>query len=130
MATIRYRTGFDENTGQLLVGQPHLAQSIRKVWRTRMEKVWMLLDFGSDNHSRLGEDITADLALALYNDLTEDLVDWEPEYELSALQLVLVTKTGKLGLRHEGIYYPEGRFGNYDIAIPLTMTQSDIGVGR
>ena len=127
MAAIRYRTGFDEVTGHLLVGQ---AQSIRKVWRTSLDKVWMLLDFGSDNRSRLGEDITPALALGLYNDLTEDLRLWEPEYELTSLQLVLVTETGKLGLRHEGIYYPEGRLGNYDIAIPLTMTQRDIGVDR
>lgn len=121
MAAIRYRTGFDENTGQLLVGEAHLAQSIRKIWRLRLETVWMLLDFGSSTHSRLGENITPALALGIYNDLTEDLERYEPEYELTSLQAVLVTADGALGLSHEGLYYPEGRFGNYEIAKPLSM---------
>lgn len=127
MAAIRYRTGIDETNGNMLVGQAHLAQSLRKIWRTVPGQRWRLLDFGSDIRSRLGEDVTAALALTIYNDLVTAAARWEPEYAMTSLQLVLVTEFGKLGLRHEGIYYPEGRFGNYDLGIPLAMVDQRLG---
>lgn len=127
MAAIRYRSGIDEANGSLLSGQAHLAQSLRKIWRTVPGQRWRLLDYGSDIRSRLGEDVTAALALTIYNDLVTAAARWEPEYALTALQLVLVNESGKLGLRHSGIYYPEGRYGNYDLAIPLEMVDRRLG---
>jgi len=78
----------------------------------------MLLDFGSDLRSFLSEDLTPALALAIYDQLVTSAHLWEPEYRISDLQLVLVERIGSLGLRHAGTYYPEGRFGNYEVAEP------------
>ena len=119
MQAIRYRTGIDARTGKLLVGKPHLAQSLAKIWTTRIGERVMLLDFGSKLFSHLAEDITGALALEIYDDLTDAIYEWEPEYRGVDFQLVSLTRIGGLGIRHGGNYYPEGRFGNYDIVEPF-----------
>lgn len=120
MATIvRYRTGVDRRTGRLLRGKAHLVQSLATIWLTRTNVCVMLLDFGSDLRSFLAEDVNPELALDLYDQIVTSAHRWEPEYRVSNLQFVSMTKTGGLGLRHDGTYYPEGRFGNYAIAEPF-----------
>lgn len=118
-AIVRYRTGLDRETGQILRGKAHLAQSLAVIWLTRTNLRVMLLDFGADIRSLLSEDITPPTVLALYDELVASARRWEPEYRITDLQLVSLTRTGGLGLRHDGTYYPEGRFGNYAIAEPF-----------
>lgn len=102
-------------------GWPHCAQSLSEIWMTRLKSRIMRLQFGSAIFSRLAEDITPELALALYGDLVEAAHKHEPEYRISDLQLVRLTRMGALGLSHRGTYYPEGRFGIYDYAEPVSM---------
>lgn len=127
MSAIRYRTGISAETGKIISGPDHLAQSLGKIWRTQLAQRVMLLDFGSDLRGRLGEDITPALALGIYNDLVLSAARWEPEYSIDSLQLVTVTEGGVLGLRYSGLYYPEGRFGNYDLAVSLSRLQRSGG---
>jgi uncharacterized protein len=129
MATaLRYRTGFDRRTGEILTGWPECAQSLEIIWTTRRNTRIMLLDFGSDLRGLLAEDVTPVLALQLYNDLAGAAHRWEPEYRLDELQLVHLTEGGGLGLRHGGLYFPEGRLGNYDVAIPMTAKPKRFGI--
>ena len=118
---IRYRTGIDGRTGKVLTGIPHLQQSLGKIWGTRIDTRVMRLSFGSNLRSLLSEDLSPSIALLIYNELYGSAAKWEPEYALTQLQLVTLTEGGKLGLRHAGVYFPEGRFGNYDLAIPLAL---------
>lgn len=119
MTAIAFRTGIDRRTGQILTGWAHVRQSLEVIWLTRFETRVMLLDFGSDLRSWLAEDLTTATALGLYNDLITAAHRWEPEYRIKELQLVRLTREGGLGLRHAGLYYPEGRLGNYAIALPV-----------
>ncbi len=119
---IQFRRGFDERTGKLLVGAPHLAQSMRKIWRTRVGTRVMRLAFGSDLRSLLAEDLSPSIALILYNEMVATVAPWEPEFEITQLQLVRATEAGQLAVRHGGNYYPEGRLGNYDVCIPIGIT--------
>lgn len=119
MLAVRYRTGLDPATGKILRGQAHLAQSLVRIWLTRTDTRVMLLDFGSDLRSHLAEDITPALALEIYDDLITAAHRWEPEYRIGELQLVTLTRVGGLGLRHAGTYFPEGRFGNFEIQEPF-----------
>ncbi|CAH0339572.1 GPW/gp25 family protein [Rhizobium sp. CECT 9324] len=128
---IRYRTGIDARTGKLLVGPKHLAQSLTKIWHTRIETRVMRLSFGSDLRSLLSEDLTPSIALLIYNEMVASAARWEPEYAITQLQLVTLKDTGKLGIRYGGLYFPEGRFGNYNIAVDLGLratTPAALGV--
>lgn len=117
MQVIRYRTGIDSRTGQVLRAQAHLVQSIARIWLTRPDTLPMLLDFGSRLRSHLSEDITPTLVLQIYDDLVTAVHRHEPEYRIKELQLVRLAREGVLGLRHAGLYYPEGRLGNYAIVL-------------
>jgi phage baseplate assembly protein W len=120
MRAVRYRTGTCARTGLFLRGWPHCAQSLGKIWQTRLGTRSMRLAFGSELRSHLGEDITPELALDIYTDLTVAAHTYEDEYRVQQMQLVALTREGVLGLSHSGIYYPEGRFGNYEDAEPVT----------
>ena len=118
---IRYRTGINARTGKILTGPAHLAQSLSKIWQTRLDSRVMRLSFGADLRSALSEDLTPSIALLIYNEMVASAARWEPEYLITQLQLVTLQESGKLGIRHGGIYYPEGRFGNYDLAVDLSL---------
>lgn len=119
MAAIRYRTGIDRYTGQILTGWAHVRQSLEVIWTTRIGTLVMLLDFGSDLRSWLSEDIDTTTALGIYDELIRSAEAYEPEYRIKELQLLRITRDGGLGLRHTGLYYPEGRYGNYGLALPV-----------
>lgn len=126
---VRYRQGVDGRTGQVLTGYVHLVQSLDTVWMTRLNQLWMLLDFGSDLRGLLAEDLTPAIALQIYNELVASAERWEPEYRIDELQFVTMSETGLLALRHGGLYFPEGRYGNYDIAVPMRAAPARFGFG-
>lgn len=129
--TIRYRSGMSEATGRIISGPQHLAQSLGVIWYTRLNTRLMRLAFGSDLRSLLSEDLTPAIAMLIYNEMVASAARWEPEYELTQLQLVTLKETGVLGIRHGGIYYPEGRLGNYELAVNLGLeatTPAALGV--
>jgi phage baseplate assembly protein W len=113
---VRYRAGINAQTGKVLVGQAHLRQSLSIIWTTRFDTVLMDLDLGNNVRDRLGEDITPALALDIYDDLITAAHAQEPEFRVMTIRFVRFTATGILGLAYGGVYFPEGRFGNYDIA--------------
>jgi phage baseplate assembly protein W len=117
MRAVRYRTGINRRTGQMLRGIAHVHQSLETIWTTRLGERVMRLPFGSVVRGHLSEDITPGLALQIYASLVEAAHAFEPEYRISSLRLVRVTRDGALGLTYSGTYYPEGRFGNHDIAV-------------
>lgn len=118
---IRYRTGIDASTGKLLVGYAHLAQSIDKIIMTIPTERVMRLDFGLDPARRLGRNISAALAATLYRDAITAIHTWEPEYRIVRLQLVGLDRIGGMSIYFEGQYFPEGRFGNYDLVEPANI---------
>jgi len=126
---IRYRQGTHEETGAPLIGAAHLAQSLGEIWMTNVNLMPMLLDFGANLRGFLSEDITPALALAIYNELATTAARWEPEYGIAQMQLVRLTQDGALGLRHAGHYYPEGRYGNFDIVEPFSDLRRSFGMG-
>lgn len=119
MQAVRYRTGIDRTTGKPLVGWAHVQQSLEVIWTTRLKERVMRLGFGSNLRGWLAEDLTPATALGIYADLVVATHTHEPEYRISRLQFVDATRLGGLGLRHAGIYYPEGRLGNYAFAVPV-----------
>jgi len=125
---VRYRTGVDAVTGKRLIGFDHVRQSLATIWLTRFETRIMRLSFGSKIRDHLAEDLTPALAIDIYDDLITATHTHEPEYRLMNLRFVELSETGMLGLSYAGVYFPEGRFGNYEIAeFPST---SPLGLAR
>lgn len=114
---IRYRQGLDERTLQPLTGLPHLIQSLSRIWATRPGTRLMRLDFGADLRAALGEDLTPTIGLQIYSEMVASAARHEPEAAITSLQLVRLTESGVLGIRHGGLYYPHGRFNDYSIAV-------------
>lgn len=124
MLSARRRVGVNAATGRPLIGWAHVQQSLAKIWLTRVGQLLMRLDFGSNLRSHLAEDVTPALALQIYDDLVTATHTHEPEYRIATMQFVSLTRAegaAGLGLRHGGVYYPEGRFGNYDLAEPVGL---------
>lgn len=119
MSAIAYRSDMDMTTGEIITGWPCVVQSLDLIWRTPLNSLVMALDFGSEVRSWLSEDMTQATAIGLYDDLISSAKNYEPEYRIKEIQLVRLTRIGGLGLRHTGLYYPEGRLGNYDIALSV-----------
>ncbi len=114
------RTGTDRRTGRVLTGFDHVRQSLEVIWMTRLGERVMRLDFGSDVRALLSEDLSPALALAIYDSLIAAAHRHEPEFRISALQFVRLSATGALALKYSGIWYPEGRLGNYTDAVTVT----------
>lgn len=127
MATINYRVGIDQNTGQPLVGYPHLVQSLAKIFSTVPQELVMLLDFGADLLAEIGKNLYAGEVLRIYSIIVSQINAWEPEFRVSRMQLVQLTQAGGLGLALSGIYFPEGRLGNYAISEPVAVNVSLTG---
>ncbi len=119
---IRYRSSMCRYSGYLLTGFACVEQSIGRILTTQLTELVMLLDFGSDTLRLIGRNMHAGLVAKIYMEAVTAIHKWEPEYRVTRLQLVLIERTGSLGLAVEGTYYPEGRHGNYDIAIAAGFT--------
>ncbi len=118
---IRYRVGIDQTDGQLLVGMAHVNQSVAKILTTLPLELVMLLDFGSNLIGEIGKNLYAGEALRIYGIVAGAIHKWEPEFRVTTMSLVSVTRVGGLSLALAGTYYPEGRFGNYAISEPANL---------
>jgi len=118
---IRYRTGIDAETGKVLRGLAHLNQSIGKIVTTIVGERVMRLSFGAGLEREIGRNLSAVRILALYGKVIVAVHRWEPEARITQLRLVTIDRTGALGLGFVGSYFPEGRFGNFDVVEPMDI---------
>lgn len=125
--TVRYRSSMCRHTGRLITGFPAIEQSVARILTTRPTELVMLLDFGTDILRHLGKNIHRDRIVSLYMEAVNAIHKWEPEYRIRRLQLVRLERAGTLGIGFTGIYYPEGRFGNYEIAEEAGLTFPNTG---
>jgi hypothetical protein len=123
----------DSRTGRWLRGFACVEQSIGTILRTHLGERIMRLDFGSELVRRIGRNMVAIEVLTLYRDVVTAVHRHEPEYRIAQLQLLRIERTGALALGTKGIYFPEGRFDNFDIresadgAFPLVAAAPAIG---
>lgn len=127
---IRYRTGIDRNTGRPLVGWPHAEQSIARLLETVIGSRVMLLGYGNDTVRQIGRNMVPPVVLEIYRNAVTAIHRWEPEFRVGRCELVGLERTGAISFRTGGLYYPEGRFGNYRISeertasVPFTAAET------
>ena len=112
---IRYRTGLDRHTRRPLRGFDHVRQSVDVILTTLLDERVMRLEFGFDGTRLIGRNMVPPVVLSYYRAVVTAVHRWEPEYRIRSCQVVEASRTGTLGLRTLGTYFPEGRFGNYGI---------------
>lgn len=114
---LRYRTGIDRRTGELLTGWDDVSQSIEVILATMLEERIMRTEFGSEVWRTIGKNLVPPTVLQFYRHAVGAIHRWEPEYRVRRIQLLRVDALGTLGVGSKGLYYPEGRFGNYRASV-------------
>jgi phage baseplate assembly protein W len=107
--------GIDQNTGKVLVGWPHVAQSINKIVMTEIGSRVERRDFGSGFGGLIDKPQNAETTLAFFMAIAEALeprlvrssIYGEPRFSLTAIRADLQTP-GILQLSLMGDYYPDG----------------------
>ena len=116
-----YRAGVDRVTGKPLTGYAHLEQCVAFIVQSMRGDVVMLYDLGADVDREIGRNMHRGMLLSLYSRIITSIHRWELEYRVRKIAAVALERTGGLSIAIEGVYYPEGRFGNYKLAEPTAL---------
>lgn len=112
---VDYRRGMDAETGAELVAFAHVQQSVRIILTTFFDEMPMLYEFGAEIVRQIGRNLTPPVLAVLYRDSVTAIHRWEPEFRVKRIRIPSITRTGGVTLLLNGLYYPEGRLGNYAI---------------
>jgi uncharacterized protein len=107
------RTGIDRDTGRLLTGWDHCAQSIGVVVQTAVGTRVMRRAFGSD--VGLLQDMNPDrrTMMVVFGALATALRRWEPGFRLERIVPEEITIAGRGVFTLAGTFYPRGHLGDY-----------------
>jgi len=83
---------------------------------TMFDEQVMNLEFGSALIRFIGRNTVAPVVTKVYRAAFVAIRKHEPEYRPARVQLLRLDGTGVLALGFDGLYFPEGRFGNYAIS--------------
>lgn len=117
----RYRAGVDRNTGKPLTGYAHMEQCVAFIVQSMRGDVVMLYDLGADVDREIGRGMHRPMLISLYARLIGSIHKWEMEFRVRKIALVAMSRIGALSIAIEGLYYPEGRFGNYRLVESATL---------
>lgn len=117
----RYRAGVDRITGKPLTGYAHMEQCVAFIVRSMKGDVVMLYDLGADTDREIGRGMHRAMLLSLYARMIGAIHKWELEFRVRKIALVNMTRVGGLAVAIDGLYYPEGRLGNYKLSQPATL---------
>ncbi len=118
MSVVRYRSGVSKVDGRVLVGWAHCRQSLATILTTDLDERLMRLAFAGDLRRWIGRNAVAPIVTQLYRAAFTAIRRYEPEYAPKRVQLLGLDGTGRVALGLAGVYYPEGRLGNFAIAEP------------
>lgn len=93
--------------GRTLSGIEHLRQSIHDILTTRKGTRVMCREYGSRLPELVDRPVNPAFEMDVYAATAEALAKWEPRFELTQVSITDITE-GKVTLRLEGIYRPEG----------------------
>ncbi|MFT4099036.1 MAG: integrase [Rhodoblastus sp.] len=117
----RYRAGVDRVTGKPLTGYAHMEQCVAFIVQSMKGDVVMLYDLGADIDREIGRGMHRPMLLSLFARLIASIHAWELEFRVRKIALVNMTRVGGLAVAIDGLYYPEGRYGNYKLSEPATL---------
>lgn len=109
-------TGINRNTGKLLVGWPHVKQSLGVIFTTRFGERVMRRWFGSFVPQLLGVNMVPSAVLRFFTAVCIAIDLWEPRYKITRIAPSGSPETmrqGALAFRIDGVYRPRGHLGDF-----------------
>lgn len=127
--------GINRRTGKLLIGWPHVVQSLVVLFTTSFGTRVMRRYFGSDVPRLLGQNITKRTILLFMSAVIVAIELWEPRFRVSKVDVdddntPESLRKGNLKMTVRGVYYPRGQFGDFTPAPgEYTLTIANGGTG-
>jgi phage baseplate assembly protein W len=112
------RVGMDRTTGKVLVGWPHVQQSISLIFATRFHERILRRWVGSFVPHILGESAVARIITRFFWAIASAVDLWEPNYSIKRIVVAPETtaeqvRLGNMTFRNEGVYRPRGHLGDF-----------------
>jgi uncharacterized protein len=110
------RAGMDRETGRLLEGWEHCAQSIGVILTTRVGWRVMRRAFGSELRALQDRNPDPATMLSVFSSIASALRRWEPGFRLTRIVPDRIGADGVTVLTLAGTFYPRGHLGDYSLA--------------
>lgn len=114
--------GLDRNTGGTITGWAHVLQSIEVIFTTRFGERVLREWFGSWVPKLLGQQLTSREIVPYFAAISAAIEMWEPRFRVTKIDVIEVTRTGRLSLYIVGIYRPRAIFSDYRSEGPRKIT--------
>lgn len=105
--------GLDAETGGTITGWDHVDQSLRDIFLTRfgtrVTREW----YGSFVPNLIGRNITSRDVVPFFAAVTSAIEQWEPRYRVTRIDIVKVTREGRLHFFLDGEFRPRAVFGDF-----------------
>ena len=109
------RAGIDRNTGRLLTGWDHCAQSIMVVLTTEIGSRVMRRAFGSALHELQDRNPDGVTVMRAFVSIMAALRQWEPGFRLVKIIPERVGADGVAIFTLSGVFFPRGHLGDFSI---------------
>lgn len=107
--------GLNAATGGVIEGWPHVAQSLQDIFTTRFGARIMREWYGSFVPNLLGRAITPNEVTPWFAAVTSAIEQFEPRYRVTRIQIVEVTRDGRLNFFLEREYHPRATYGDFTV---------------
>jgi uncharacterized protein len=114
--------GIDRETGGTLTDWAHVLQSLGDIFTTRFGERVLREYYGSAIPKLLGQQLTPREVVPYFAAICAAIEMWEPRFRVTKIDVLSVTRTGRLSLFIDGVYRPRACFGDFRTEGPRKLT--------